>query len=133
MDPRLNLASACAVFVALACAGVVASRASSAPRPQASPAATPEQKAMFAANIASEEEGWRTATEKDFPGDQWSQRDAFHGHEAESVRNLAGSSHVSLEDVIRAVDDDVRKSRRRGREQDRSANAIPCKPRPFYD
>lgn len=133
MDLRLNLANAAAVVVALACAGVVVSRASSAPRPEASPAATAQQKAMFAANIASEEDGWRTLTEKDFPGDQWSQRDAFHGHEAESVRNLAGNSHVSFEDVIRAVDDDLHKSRGRGREQDRSANAIPCKPRPFYD
>ncbi len=132
MDLRVTLpdaAKAVAVIVTVACVVLVASRAASAPRPEATPAATPQQRAMFALSVFGEEDGWRTQAEKDFPGDQWSQRDAFHGHEAQSVRDLAGNSHVSYEDVIKAIDDDVHKSRG----QERSARAIPCKPRPFYD
>ena len=127
MDPRIE---ALAVVVILACAELVASRAASAPRPPTGAPAAPAQRATLAAQVAAEEPGWRMQAEKDFPGDLWSQRDAFHGHEAQRVRELAGASHVSYGEVIRAVDDDVHRSVRDG---ERSARAIPCKPRPFYD
>jgi hypothetical protein len=126
MDLRVNLIAA---VVAIVCVGLVASRVSSAPQPDAGPPATREQRAMFAASIGGNESSWRRQTEQDFPSDLWSQRDAFHGHEAQSVRDLANSSHVPYEEVIRAIDEDVRRTR--GIE--RSARAIPCKPRPYYD
>ena len=126
MDLRVNVI---AVVVALACVGLVASGVSSAPRKEPGPAATPEQRAMFAANVAGNEQTWRRQAEQDFPSDHWSQRDAFHGHEAQSVRDLAGSAHVPFEEVIRAIDEDVHRTRN----IERSARAIPCKPRPFYD
>lgn len=134
MDLRVNVA---AVAVAVACVFVVASGVSSAPRSEA-PAggATAEQRSMFASSVASEEPTWRRQAENDFPSDLWSQRDAFHGHEAQSVRDLAGSANVPYEEVIRAIDEDVRlTSARRGGAPpiERSARAVPCKPRPFYD
>lgn len=134
MDLRLNVV---AVAVALACTGIVVARVRSAPRGPTGPAATAEQRAMFAASVAGDEPAWRRQAEQDFPSDLWSQRDAFHGQEAQSVRDLAGPAHVPFEEVIRAVDDDIhRASARPGADTtavDRSARAVPCKPRPFYD
>jgi len=126
MDLRVNLV---AVAVALGCAGFVASRVSSADAPEAGSAANPKQQAMFAATVADGEPGWRRAAEQAFPSDLWSQRDSFHSHEAQSIRDLAGGYHVPFEEVIRAIDADVHRSR----DIERSARAIPCTPRPFYD
>jgi hypothetical protein len=126
MDLRVN---ALAVVVLAACAAVVASRVASAPAPTAGPPATPQQRARFAAAVAADEPAWRRQAEQDFPADLWSQRDAFHGREAQSVRDLAGGARVPYEEVLRAIDDDVHKARG----PERSAAAIPCKPRPFYD
>lgn len=122
--------NAVAVLVIATCAITVASRVSSAPAPVAGNPATPLQRARFAASIAAEEPGWRHQVEQDFPHDLWSQRDAFHGREAQSVRDNAASSHVPYEEILRAIDDDVHRSRGG---PERSAAAIPCKPRPFYD
>lgn len=130
MDLRVNVLAA---VVALGCALVAFSRVSSAPRKATDAAATgtatTEQRGMFAANVAGGEATWRRQAEQDFPSDLWSQRDAFHGHEAQSVRDLAAGSHVPYEEVIRAIDDDVHRTRA----TERSARAVPCKPRPFYD
>lgn len=84
---------------------------------------------MFAANVMSQEDEWRLKVADDFPSDNWSQRDAFHGHEAAAVRDLAAGSNVTYEDVFRAIDDDIHRNRTR----DRNANAVPCKPRPIFD
>ncbi len=131
MDRRVNLL---AVVVALACVLVVASRVASAPRKDPGGFASAQQRATFAATVAGAEPTWRRQAEEDFPADLWSQRDAFHGHEAQSVREIAERAHVPYEEVIRAVDDDVhRTSRAAARANERSADAIPCKPRPFYD
>lgn len=134
MDLRAN---ALAVVVVLACALVVASKVRSAPHSETRAAATAEQRAMFATNVADGEPEWRTRSEQDFPSDLWSQRDAFHGYEAQRVRSLAGGAGVPYEEVIRAVDDDLhRGSARAGTGKagtDRGAGAVPCKPRPFYD
>lgn len=126
MNLRVNLVAAA---VALGCAGFVASRVSSATAPDAGSAASPQQQAIFAATVGSGELGWRRTAEQAFPSDLWSQRDAFHSHEAQSIRELAGGYHVPFEEVIRAIDADVHRSR----DVERSARAIPCKPRPFYD
>ena len=129
MDLRINVIAAA---IAVGCTALVVARVSSAPRDETGPAATPEQRAGFAASVSGNEPTWRRKTEQDFPSDLWSQRDAFHNHEAQSIRDLAGAAHVPYEEVIRAIDDDVRKSGTvPGLE--RAAGAIPCKPRPFYD
>jgi len=133
MDLRVNAA---AVIVALACVFFVASRVSSAPRKEAARGASTEQRATFAASVAGGEPTWLRQGEEDFPSDLWSQRDAFHGHEAQLVRDLASAANLPYEEVIRAIDEDVRRSAARPRGAapiERSARAVPCKPRPFYD
>jgi hypothetical protein len=127
MDLRVN---AVAVIVIVACAITVASRVSSAPAPAAGAVATHAQRSRIAASIAADEAAWTRQVEQDFPHDLWSQRDAFHGREAQAVRDHAGGSRLPYEEVLRAIDDDIHKSRGG---PDRHAAAIPCKPRPFYD
>ncbi len=132
MDLRINLMAGA---FAVGCVLVVASRVSSAPRAETGGAATPAQRRSFAASVSANEPTWRRKTEEDFPSDLWSQRDAFHNHEAQSIRDLSGAAHVPYEEIIRAIDEDVRLSgtvppRERS---ERAAGAIPCKPRPFYD
>lgn len=130
-----TLAKIIGAVVTASCVAVVVAKAATAPPPRALPAATAEQRTMFAASVMSQEDEWRFKVADDFPSDNWSQRDAFHGHEAAAVRVLAASSGVSYEDVFRAVDDDIhRNARAPGRgARERSANAIPCKPRPVFD
>lgn len=128
VEPYAKIAGA---LVTASCVALVVVRAATAPAPPPLPRATAEQRAMFASSIASQEDEWRNRAADDFPADSWSQRDAFHAHEAAAVSGLAASSRVSYEDVFRAVDDDIHRSRGSGR--DRSANAVPCKPRPVFD
>jgi len=123
---RLELLSVVVIASAVA---LVGHRARTARAPATSPPATTEASGGFAASIASREDEWREKAADGFPGDQWSQRDAFHGHESTAVRDVARSNGVSYEQVLRAVDQDIHRSR--GRE--RSAEAVRCKPRPFYD
>ncbi len=129
MDLRIKLIASA---FAAACALFVAKSVASAPREETGGVATPAQRVSFSQSVASNEPTWRRKTEEDFPSDLWSQRDAFHNHEAQEIRDLAGAAHVPYEEVIRAIDDDVRRSGQvPGLE--RAAGAIPCKPRPFYD
>lgn len=86
----------------------------------------------FAVHIASQEDEWRARAAEGFPADDWSQRDDFHGREAQAVRDLAAGAHVPYEDVFRAIDDDLHETGARG-VGGRGANAVPCHPRPFYD
>ncbi len=111
------------------CAIVVAAKISSARENPIGLPATPEQRAIVARGVADAEPGWRKSTDEEFPADLWSQRDAFHGHEANKVRDLAFAHRVPVEDVLRAIDEDIHTSR----DRERLARAIPCKPRPFYD
>jgi len=126
MDPRVALPC---IALALACATAVVVRASSAPAPDPGRAATLDDRTTFAASVAAQEQEWREQAARTFPADLWSQRDAFHGLEAATIRDLAHTSHVPYEEVLRAIDEDVHLMR--GRE--RAAAVVPCKPRPFYD
>lgn len=126
MDQRINIGGAI-VFVGLTI--LVAVKVASAPALAGALRATAEQKAIVAMAIAGEEPGWRKTTEQEFPADLWSQRDAFHGNEASKAKDLAFANRIPVEDVLRAIDEDIHKSR----DRDRLAGAIPCKPRPFYD
>lgn len=125
MKPAFDIAS---LVVAAACIGMVVFRAASAPSPPPAPKLSAETRAAVAITISSQERDWRERAADDFPADQWSQRDAFHGHEAAAVRELA-RGNGSYEEVFRAIDDDIHKHRG----IDRSAVAVPCHPRPVFD
>ena len=115
--------------------GYVTWSIATAPRPSAGAAATEEQDSACAAAVAGNENEWRKQSAQDFPADSWSQRDAFHGHEAQQIRDLARAKKLPYEEVIRAIDDDVHRMHAFSttKNADRSAVAVPCKPRPFYD
>lgn len=68
---------------------------------------------------------------RSFPGDRWSQGDAFHAMEMQRARRLARRHHLSVGHVLAAVD----RALREGwfPEIDTSTDVAPCKPRPFYD
>jgi hypothetical protein len=84
--------------------------------------------------IAAEEREWARLAVQAFPEDDWSMRDDFHSRETRRMRELAKQHGVPLEDVLRAVDDDLHLAGARADSPDfRGARAVPCKPRPFYD
>jgi hypothetical protein len=132
LDLRVN---ALAGVVAITCCIVVAVRLASAPGPTPRRLATESERLEAAAVIASLENGWREETTQNFPSDNWSQRDDFHGREYKRAIELANAKGLRIEDVLRAVDDDIhrRKAARPSAVDIRDARAIPCKPRPFYD
>jgi hypothetical protein len=76
---------------------------------------------------------WQARAELDFPGDLWSQSDDFHAREATRIRELAGQHRIGYEDVLRAIDEDLHDKTMSRRTAGRRVNAVPCKPRPFYD
>jgi hypothetical protein len=121
--------------VASTAALIVVVRAATAPVPPPPKHATEQQLRSFAINAASQEDEWRSKAAESFPADNWSQRDDFHGHEAQLVRDLGASSHVPYEDVFRAIDDDLHWNVAKGVlvRGGRSANAVPCHPRPIFD
>ncbi len=127
--------TALALLVFAGVAGFVAWSAATAPRASAGHAATDEESSSCAATVAGNEGLWRKESAQDFPADSWSQRDAFHGREAQQIRDLARTKKIPYEEVIRAVDEDVHRMHAFSTTQnaDRSAIAVPCKPRPFYD
>jgi len=131
------LAQIAGFVVAVSAAALVVVRAATAPAPPPPKHVTPEDRAGFAATLASHEDDWRGAAARDFPSDNWSQRDAFHGHEATAVKDLAGIAGVPYEEVLRAIDDDLHQAapsdRRNVRRPNRSVNAVPVKPRPVFD
>lgn len=131
-DLRTTLPS---TAVALACVMVVTVRVALAPSPTPRRSATPAERAEIARLIADSERAWTDETTQNFPEDQWSQRDDFHGREFRQVVQIADEKGIRIEDVLRAVDDDIHRSKVRSADapDDRNARAIPCKPRPFYD
>lgn len=120
-------------IVAALCVALVVVRAATAPAPPPPKHASQLDRAGFAASVASQEDEWRAKAAVDFPSDKWSQRDAFHGHEAAAVRDLAGIAGVPYEDVLRAIDDDIHHPMAGKRRPDRSVSAVPVKPRPIFD
>lgn len=126
MDQRINIGGV-VIFVGLTI--LVATKVAGAPAPAGAIAATAEQKVIVAQAIAAEEPAWRRTVDQEFPADLWSQRDAFHGNEAGKAKDLAFANRIPVEDALRAIDEDIHKTR----DRDRLARAIPCKPRPFYD
>jgi hypothetical protein len=118
------------IVVTVACAGLVVLRAATSPAPPPLRHASPAERARFATSVAVQEEDWRAKSADDFPSDIWSQRDAFHGHESAKVTELAKGARVPIEEVLRAIDDDVHKN---GHGVNRCAGAVPVHPRPIFD
>ena len=83
----------------------------------------------IAASIAAQEADWRARAEASFPEDAWSQRDHFHALESQYAREVATARKIPIEEVLRAVDEDLH----REPSDRRNAQVVPCKPRPFYD
>lgn len=79
--------------------------------------------------LADDEPRRRTDAIRAFPGDRWSQGDAFTGRESEIVRSQTAVNKVALESVLDVLDADLHARRVPGRQ----AGAPPCKPRPQYD
>lgn len=131
-DPRVTLVSA---VVVLACTWTVVSRARHATVPAPGKRADDADRAEVIAQVERSEPEWAVAAEESFPRDAWSQSDDFHGKERDLVRKLASERGVPLEDVLRAVDDDLHAAATQHRDapDPRRARAVPCKPRPFYD
>lgn len=134
MDAKITAASLVVLAVAVI---AVARGAATAPAPPPGRIATVGEMRFIALSVATEETGWRNKSVESFPGDHWSQRDDFHAQERDKVKDLASSQKLPVEQVLRAIDEDVRSSRRGVRPtQDgdpRGARAVPCKPRPVYD
>lgn len=128
MDLPAQLAG---LVVTLSVCALVVVRAATAPAPPPLRSASAAERSRFGAAVASQEDEWRGKAADDFPADHWSQRDAFHGHEAAAVRDIAGNNGVSYEDVLRAIDEDVHRDRGAGR--NRCAAAVPVHPRPIFD
>jgi hypothetical protein len=127
--------------IVLGCTLLVTLRVATAPGVLPARAATAGERAEIARAVAGSEREWAMDTTKNFPADSWSQRDDFHGREYKKVLELAREKGVRVEDVLRAIDDDIHRPHERAAATkipdvgapDRHANAVPCKPRPFYD
>ena len=132
LDLRL---SALALAVTVGAVVLVVVRVATAPAPRLDRAATAAERAEVAAEIAFAEPSWRAETAQNFPSDHWSQRDDFHGRELRKVLEIRSARGIRLEDVLRAVDDDIHQRRALDANtvDTRDARAVPCKPRPFYD
>jgi hypothetical protein len=124
---------AAAGAVTLACGALVVVRAAMAPEmAPAAGRADAATRGAIARDIAGLEPSWRGEAEEAFPSDLWSQRDDFHAREAQRVREIAADKSVPVEDVLRAVDEDLHSIPHAAAEV-RGTRAVPCKPRPFYD
>lgn len=116
------------VLVSLAVVMVAAAKAVMAESPPGNELHGPARQQVMRA-LADDEPARRVTALRAFPGDRWSQGDAFHGRESELVRGLASGHGVALESVLDVLDADLRARR----VPDRQAGAAPCKPRPQYD
>jgi hypothetical protein len=133
MAPDLRT-SAAALAVTVACVLVVVVRVLGAPDPQPRRAATEAERLEIAQSIASSEGAWMQEAMQHFPEDHWSQRDDFHGRELRQVIEIVKQRGVRIEDVLRAIDEDIHRQATGGpAAPERHAHAVPCKPRPFYD
>jgi hypothetical protein len=117
-------------LVAAGTVAVVVFRATTAPPPPPLHVATAQERVALAAKIAAHENEWRNKAAEDFPADDWSQRDAFQNLESDGVRDVAHNAGVYYEDVFRAVDEDLHKTRPGAA---RGTDVVPCRPRPVFD
>jgi len=115
----LCAAAICAMFVLLC------SRA-----PTTTAKALPQERAVSVArNIANDERLLRVQAVREFPGDHWSQGDAYSFREFRRVTAAAAQEKVAIGSVLDALDEYLRRNPNR-----KNRNRVPlCKPRSFYD
>lgn len=84
---------------------------------------------IIARNIAKGERPLRMQAVREFPGDHWSQGDAFSFREFRQITEAAAREKVAIGSVLDALDRYLRKHPSR-----KNQNRVPlCKPRSFYD
>jgi hypothetical protein len=132
VDLRFSLPAAGVTAVS---AAVLVIRAAIAPAPVPARKATAAERREIAHEIATQEHEWEKQVRENFPRDDWSQSDDFHGREFKELVKQSRERGVRIEDALRAVDDDLHQLKASGPNapDPRSAHAVPCKPRPFYD
>lgn len=118
-----------AVLVVVIAGAVVVGRVRSAKAPVIGHPASPLEKIELSATIAGHEVEWNNLSQESFPRDHWSARDDFHAKEGSFIEEASRTTKVRLEDVLRAIDEDIHDNGGEGR----NANVVPCKPRAFYD
>jgi hypothetical protein len=121
-----RVASALAASGLTALAVLTTLTSSGPPRP---PRLAGQQRERIAASIAEREPALRSRSRAQFPGDLWSQGDAYHAHEQELVRRAAAQAGVSVGSVLDALDGWLRAHP----SSDHPDSVSPCKPRPYYD
>lgn len=117
----------------LAVVGVVLARGATASGGEGATPARPTEPAQrrIAREMLAAEAEDRLRAVRSFPGDPWSQGDAFHAMEMRRAHRLARRHGVSVGHVLAAVDRALREAWYP--ELNPSTDVAPCKPRPFYD
>ena len=115
----LCAAAICAAFVIL-CVRI----------PGRTPAALSQEPGRkVARDIAKAEKLLRKQAKREFPGDHWSQGDAYSFREFRRVTAAATQENVAIGSVLVALDEYLRKNPNKNNQ-----NRVPlCKPRSFYD
>ena len=132
VDLRHSLA---AIAVTIVSALVVVGRSATAPAPTPKRAAVAADRVVIATQISQSEKNWLREVGENFPDDNWSQRDDFHGKEYRKIEELTAKDGARIEDILKIIDDDIHtaKAANASAPDTRAAHAVPCKPRPFYD
>jgi hypothetical protein len=125
MGPKARAAAAALLVSSIAIALIRALAAPGGPAPRLK---GPARERVADTLADKEPENWRKAR-LEFPGDYWSQSDAFGALEQDAVRDAARAEKVSISSVLEVLDHDLHTHRL----PNRLVSAAPCKPRPFYD
>ena len=128
---RRNWVTAVAVLVTAVCWTWAFATAWTAAGSSPQRTLSPSERQEIGRVVSKREAVWENSVQRRFPGDSWSQDDDFHASELRWARGAAAFGRVSVGEVLRAIDEDLRA---RGAKQPLRRNgAAPCKPRPFYD
>lgn len=123
--PRGWLVTAALVLVAVA-------RAATAPGAAPADRSDPALRAAIFREMTADETALRQDAARAFPGDPWSADDDFHNHQQRRARAIAARRGVSVETVLRAVDDGLREHWPQANPEPLRATVPPCHPRPVY-
>lgn len=82
--------------------------------------------------MVTDEQNMRRESIKDFPADPWSQDDAFHNLEYRRAKSIAGPRDMSLQDVLRAMDEGMREQWPKPIPVHQKPTVPPCRPRPIH-
>lgn len=120
-------------WVVFAGSFVVAFGRALASEPKSAPPPAPEHQRRNAYTvIAADERNMRRESIKDFPADPWSQDDGFHNSEYRRARQVATQRSMSLQDVLRAMDEGMREHWPKPAGIHQKPTVPPCRPRPIH-